>query len=56
MSIMPGSIHAMLTAMVIMVLPALVICIGIAVMAYRRRDRFTGGKPAGAARPRPRRA
>jgi hypothetical protein len=51
MSVMPGSVHAMLTGMVIMVLPALLICIGIALMAYRRRDRFTGGKAAGAGRP-----
>jgi hypothetical protein len=30
----------MLVAMAIMVLPALVITFGIALMAYRRRDRF----------------
>jgi hypothetical protein len=30
--------------MAIMVLPALVICLGIALMAYRRRDRFAGGR------------
>jgi hypothetical protein len=40
MTMMPGPVHAMLTAMAIMVLPALLICIGIAVMAYRRRDKF----------------
>ena len=42
MTVMPGSVHAMLSAMVIMVLPALLICIGIAIMAYRRRDKFAG--------------
>jgi hypothetical protein len=42
MTMMPGSVHAMLSGMVIMVLPALLICIGIAIMAYRRRDRFVG--------------
>jgi hypothetical protein len=46
MSVMPGSVHAMLSGMVVMVLPALLICIGIAIMAYRRRDRFTGTGPA----------
>ena len=30
----------MLSGMVIMVLPALLICVGIAIMAYRRRDKF----------------
>jgi hypothetical protein len=40
MTVMPGSVHAMLTGMVIMVLPALFICVGIAIMAYRRRDKF----------------
>ena len=39
---MPGSVHAMLSGMVIMVLPALLICLGIAIMAYRRRDTFAG--------------
>ena len=34
------SVHAMLSGMVVMVVPALFICIGIAIMAYRRRDRF----------------
>ena len=43
---MPGSVHAMLSGMVIMVLPALLICIGIAIMAYRRRDTFAGRGPA----------
>jgi hypothetical protein len=33
------SVHAMLPAMVIMVIPAFVVCAGIAVMAYRRRDK-----------------
>lgn len=40
MTTMPGSVHAMLSGMVIMVLPALFICVGIAIMAYRRRDKF----------------
>jgi hypothetical protein len=40
MTMMPGSVHAMLSGMVIMVLPALFICVGIAIMAYRRRDTF----------------
>jgi amino acid transporter len=40
MTSMPGSAHAMLSGMVIMVLPALFICVGIAIMAYRRRDKF----------------
>jgi len=35
---MPGSLHAMLNGMVIMVVPAFVVCAGIAMMAYRRRD------------------
>jgi hypothetical protein len=34
----PNAVHAMLTGMVIMVLPALAICLGITVMAFRRRD------------------
>jgi hypothetical protein len=38
MTTMPASVHAMLSGMVIMVLPALLICIGIAAMAYRRRN------------------
>jgi hypothetical protein len=42
MSMMPGPVHAMLSGMVIMVLPALFICVGIAIMAYRRRDKFAG--------------
>jgi hypothetical protein len=37
----PDSLHAMLTGMVIMVLPALAICLGITIMAFRRRDGFT---------------
>ena len=40
MTMTPGSVHAMLSGMVVMVLPALLICIGIAIMAYRRRDKF----------------
>jgi hypothetical protein len=46
MTVMPGSVHAMLGGMAIMVLPALFICIGIAIMAYRRRDKFAGGVTA----------
>jgi hypothetical protein len=42
MTNMPGSVHAMLTGMAIMVLPALLICVAIAIMAYRRRDKFAG--------------
>ena len=38
----PGSMQAMLGAMVVMALPACLICIGIALMAYRRRDRSAG--------------
>jgi hypothetical protein len=34
----PVSLHTMLTAMAIMILPALVICLGITYMAFRRRD------------------
>lgn len=34
----PDAFNAMLTGMVIMVLPALVICLGITYMAFRRRD------------------
>ena len=54
MTVMPGSVHAMLGGMVIMVLPALFICIGIAIMAYRRRDKFARRVPP--ARDRTRRA
>jgi hypothetical protein len=50
--IMPGSVHAMLSGMVIMVLPALIICIGIAIMAYRRRDTFAGRTTPRRRRPR----
>jgi hypothetical protein len=42
MTMMSGSIQAMLASMAILVLPALVICLGIAGMAYRRRDKFAG--------------
>jgi hypothetical protein len=48
MTIMAGSVHSMLAGMVIIVLPALVICLGIAIVAYRRRDQFAGrvsGRP-----------
>jgi hypothetical protein len=38
MSMAPGALHAMLTAMLILVLPALVICLGITYMALQRRD------------------
>jgi hypothetical protein len=38
MSMAPGALHVMLTAMVILVLPALVICLGITYMALQRRD------------------
>jgi hypothetical protein len=38
----PGTLHAMLTAMAILVLPALFICLGITYMAFRRRDQSTG--------------
>ncbi len=49
---MPGSVHGMLTGMAIMVLPALLICIGIAIMAYRRRNKFAGRGTAGRGRSR----
>ena len=42
MGVMPGSVHAMLSGMVIVVLPAFLVCVGIAIMAYRRRDKFAG--------------
>ena len=45
MTMTPGSVHAMLSGMVIMVLPALLICFGIAIMAYRRRDKFARRVP-----------
>jgi hypothetical protein len=32
----------MLTGMVIMVVPAFFVCVGIAMMAYRRRDKSAG--------------
>jgi hypothetical protein len=35
----PGSIQAMLGPMIALAFPACLICIGIALMAYRRRDR-----------------
>jgi DMSO/TMAO reductase YedYZ heme-binding membrane subunit len=52
MTMTPGSVHAMLSGMAIMVLPALLICIGIAVMAYRRRDKFASRGTARRAPPR----
>jgi hypothetical protein len=52
MSPMPGSLHAMLTAMAIMVLPALVICLGITYMAFRRRDQSPGSASSKPERPR----
>jgi hypothetical protein len=55
MTSMPGSVHAMLSGMLIMVLPALFICVGIAIMAYRRRDKFAG-RAAARRRDRTRRA
>jgi hypothetical protein len=39
MTAMPSSVHAMLAGMVIMVVPAFFVCAGIAMMAYRRRDK-----------------
>jgi hypothetical protein len=42
MTTMPVSVHAMLTGMVIMVAPAFFVCAGIAMMAYRRRDKSAG--------------
>jgi hypothetical protein len=38
----------MLIAMAIMVLPALVICLGITYMAFRRRDQSPRSSPGGA--------
>jgi hypothetical protein len=46
MTMTPGSVHAMLSGMAVMVLPAWLICLGIAIMAYRRRDKFAGRTPA----------
>jgi hypothetical protein len=34
--------HAMRGGMLVLVLPPFCICTGIALMAYRRRDRFAG--------------
>ncbi|HEY7683714.1 MAG TPA: hypothetical protein VH879_13800 [Gemmatimonadales bacterium] len=36
------SVHMMLPAMIIMVVPAFLVCTGIAVMAYRRRNKAAG--------------
>ena len=33
------SVHSMLPAMLVVALPAFLICLGITVMAYRRRSR-----------------
>lgn len=44
----PDALNAMLAGMVIMVLPAFVICLGITYMAFRKRDqspRSATGKP-----------
>jgi uncharacterized membrane protein len=54
MNMTAGSLHTMLTAMAIMVLPALVICLGITLMAFRRRDqspRSATGRPEQRQRP-----
>ena len=32
------SVHAMLPAMIVMVVPAFLVCAGMAVLAYRRRN------------------
>ena len=42
MTMTVGSVHAMLSGMVIMVVPAFLVCAGIALMAYRRRDKSAG--------------
>jgi hypothetical protein len=42
MTAMPGSVQAMLGAMVVLALPAFLVCLGVAIMAYRRRDRSPG--------------
>jgi hypothetical protein len=51
MNMAPGTLRAMLTAMAILVLPALVICLGITYMVYQRRDQSsrTGGPTASGA-------
>ena len=42
MTAMPGSVQAMLGAMVVLALPAFLVCLGVAIMAYRRRGRSPG--------------
>jgi hypothetical protein len=42
MSTMERFVHAMLSGMVILVLPSLVVCSVIAVVAWRRRDGESG--------------
>jgi hypothetical protein len=39
---MASFMRAMLGGMVILVLPAFLVCVGITIMAYRRRDKFIG--------------
>ena len=39
---MPASAHAMLSGMVIMVVPAFIVCAGVAITAYRRRNKSAG--------------
>jgi hypothetical protein len=39
---MANFMRAMLGGMVILVLPAFLVCVGITFMAYRRRDKFIG--------------
>jgi hypothetical protein len=39
---MPASMHAMLSGMLIMVVPSFFVCAGIAMMAYRRRNKSAG--------------
>lgn len=36
------TVHSMLPAMVVMVLPAFFVCVGITLLAYRRRDKSAG--------------
>jgi len=39
---MANFMRAMLGGMVILILPSFVVCTGITVMAYRRRNKFAG--------------
>jgi hypothetical protein len=42
---MPGmlpTVHTMLPAMIVLIVPAFVVCAVIATMAYRRRDKSAG--------------